>query len=73
MSNELETTVSPIDNSADIKLADKAEATVLVKKDVYKRQGQTLGTYTGLYSLAVGFLLSLVTVSYTHLYPSALF
>ena len=32
VSNELETTVSPIDNSADIKLADKAEATVLVKK-----------------------------------------
>ena len=32
VSNELETTVSPIDNSADIKLADKAKATVLVKK-----------------------------------------
>ena len=32
VNNELETTVSPIDNSADIKLADKAEATVLVKK-----------------------------------------
>ena len=32
VSNELETTVSPIDNSADIKLADKAKVTVLVKK-----------------------------------------
>ena len=32
VNNELETTVSPIDNSADIKLADKAEATILVKK-----------------------------------------
>ena len=30
--NELETIVSPIDGSADIKLDDKAEATVLIKK-----------------------------------------